>query len=98
MALTDDEKIEILELYGRGYSHRRIADKTNHSETTIRNVIKEAWRAVIKLKDDGLHVERIASQLDYSLAFVSRILRKYEEKNSVLIKWSKIVKKSMNLT
>ncbi len=80
MALTDDEKKEILEPYGRGYSHRRIADRTGHSETTIRNVINEACREVVKLKDDGLQVEQIASQLDYSLAFVSRILRKYEEK------------------
>lgn len=80
MALTDDEKKEILELYGRGYSHRRIADRTDHSETTIRNVINEACREVVKLKDDGLQVEQIASQLDYPLALVSRILRKYEEK------------------
>ena len=50
MELTDDEKKEILALYGRGYSHRRIANKTEHSETTIRNVINEAWREVVKLE------------------------------------------------
>lgn len=78
--LTDDEKKEILELYGRGYSHRKISDRTGHSETTIRNVIDKARREVAKLKDNGLQVEQIASQLDYPLAFVSRILRKHEEK------------------
>ena len=68
------------EPYGRRYSHRRIADKTGHSETTVRNVINDACREVVKLKNEGLQVEQIASQLGYPLAFVSRILRKYEEK------------------
>ena len=80
MSLTDDEKKEVLEPCGRGYSHRRIADRTGHSETTIRNVINEACTEVVKLKDEDLQAEQIASQLDYPLAFVSRILRKYEEK------------------
>ncbi len=47
MALSKDDKKEILELRGRLYSHRKIADRTGHSETTVRMVINEATGQVI---------------------------------------------------
>ena len=78
MALTDDEKKEILRLRGSQYSHGKIADKTSHSETTIRKVINGAKGRVIRLRAEGLQAQQIASQLDYPLAFVSNVIDEQE--------------------
>ncbi len=86
MALTFDEKKEILELYGRGYSQGKIADRTGHSPTTIRNVINEAAEEVVKLKAEGLEREQIAVQLDYPLAFIDIALKKHGEKQEGEVK------------
>jgi len=77
--LTKDDKKQILELRTRGYSHRKIATITDHSENTVRDVIKEAEEQVIRLAATRLEADQIASQLDYPLVFVSLILRKHED-------------------
>jgi len=74
MALTHDENKEILELRGRGYSLRKISDKTGHSENTIRGVIAESEERATELATKGLEAEQIASQLDYPLPFVRNVI------------------------
>ena len=86
MALTFDEKKEILELYGREYSQGKIGDKTGHSPTTIRKVINEAAEEVFKLKAEGLEPGQIGLQLDYPLAFIDIALKKHEEKQKEEVK------------
>jgi len=86
MALTFDEKKEILELYGRGYSQGKIRDRTGHSPTTIRKVIDEAAEEVVKLKAGGFEPEQIALQLDYPLAFIDIALKKHERKQKEEVK------------
>ena len=80
MALTNDEITEILELYGRGYSGRKIANKTLHSEVTVFKVIRIASEAVVQLLEKRKDVDEIASQLGYPLAFVNLEFKKHEEK------------------
>ena len=80
MALTKDEIREILELYGNGYSGRKIADKTEHSEVTIYKLIRLAKKRVINLQEEGLEAEQIASRLECPLACVRSALENYEEK------------------
>jgi len=86
MALTNDEIREILELSARGYSGRKIAGKTEHSEVTIYKVIHMAIEAVIKLKEEGKETDEIAAQLDYPPAFVNVALGKYEESQKEEVK------------
>jgi hypothetical protein len=74
MALTHDEIREILELRAKGYSHRKIADKTSHSDATVGKVIREVTRQVITLADQGLTAEDIEKQLNYPLAFVASVI------------------------
>lgn len=73
MALTNDDKNEILEQYGKGYSHRKIADKTGHSETTIRKEIKIARQRVGPLFAQSLAARQIAKQTAYPIEFISRL-------------------------
>ncbi|GAG29605.1 unnamed protein product, partial [marine sediment metagenome] len=75
MALTNDEINEILELYGRGYSGRKIADKTEHSPITIYYHIRQAKKSVTGLIDKSMNVDKILSQLDYPNLFVNRVVR-----------------------
>ncbi len=62
MALTYEEISEILKLRGDGYSIRKIADKTGHSEATIVKAIAEAREQVIKLLAEGLGKDEIAGR------------------------------------
>ena len=75
MALTNDEINEILELYGRGYSGRKIAEKTGHSDVTVYSYIHQAKEQVTKLIKDGMDTDQILSQLDYPVSFVNRVIR-----------------------
>lgn len=88
MALTPDEKRGILELCGKGYSYRKIYEKTKHSETTITKVIREAEGQVVRLRVEGLGAEQIASQLEYPLAFVSNVV---DEQDTMLHKTRKVL-------
>ena len=78
MALTVDETKEILELRGRSYSYRKIAEKTGHSENTVRKVIVQAEERVKSLAVGGLTGEQITSQLDYPLMFVASVIEKWQ--------------------
>ena len=81
MALSKDDKKEILELRGRLYSHRKIADRTEHSETTVRMVINEAMCKVIALVSDHLALDKIAERLGYPLTFVETVVAKLQTKS-----------------
>lgn len=93
MALTSNDKKEILALKGQNYSDRKIASKTGHSETTIRKVMKEARGKIAGLHDIG--AEKIAERLGYPLEFVQLTMEKEkqvdriepEEKSDVLATW-----------
>lgn len=74
MALTDDEINEILEFHGRGYSGRKIADKTEHSSVTIYYHIRRAKERVINLITEGMDTEQVLSQLGYPVSFVNRVI------------------------
>lgn len=80
MALTDDEKKSILELKGRSFSERKIADRSKHAEASIRKVIRQAAERVIELEGQGLKSDRIAKQLEYPHRFVSWVLAKRQAK------------------
>lgn len=58
MALTNDEINEILELYGRGYSGRKIAGQTGHSEVTIYKVVRLAKERVTDLITEGMDTDQ----------------------------------------
>lgn len=73
MALTQDDKSEILKLVASGYSRRKIADKRGHSETTIRDVIRKAEAQILNLRAEGLDDERIATELACPISFVTRV-------------------------
>lgn len=75
MALTNNEINEILELYGRSYSGRKIADKTEHSPVTIYYHIHQARERVINLITEGMDTAQILSQLGYPDLFVNRVIR-----------------------
>lgn len=81
MALSEDDKKEILELRGRSYSHRKIADRTSHSETTVRTVINEATAKVIALVSEHLALDKIAERLDYPLTFVEKVVAELQTKS-----------------
>lgn len=89
MALTNDDKREILELYGRGYSGRKIATKTGHSEVTVYKVIRLAKERIINVIEKGWRADQISSQLDYPESFVNRVIaesnveHKEEEKDEL---------------
>jgi len=93
MALTFDDKKQILALKSQNYSDRKIAIKTGHSETTVRKVIKEAQGKIAALHDMG--AEKIAERLGYPLEFVKLAMEKEkqlgtikrEEKSDVLATW-----------
>ena len=74
MALTHDEIREILELYGKGYSGRKIANKTQHSEVTIYKLIRLAKKRALNLRGEGMKADQIANQLDYPESFVNRVI------------------------
>jgi len=78
MALSKDEKKEILELRGRLYSHRKIADRTSRSENTVRKVIKEASEQVIVLASKDLAADKIAERLDFPLTFVDEVVAEWQ--------------------
>lgn len=78
MALTHDEKKEILEWRGKQYSLVKTADKTGHSETTVRKVIREAETQVSRLRAKGLGAKEIASDLDIPFPFVSNTIDKWD--------------------
>ena len=75
MALTNDEINEILELYGRNYSGRKIAEKTEHSDVTVYSYIHQAKERVSNLIIEGMDADQIVSQLNYPYVFVDRIMR-----------------------
>ena len=75
MALTNDEINEILELYGRSYSGRKIAEKTEHSDVTVYSYIHQAKERVSNLIIEGMDAGQIVSQLNYPHVFVDRIMR-----------------------
>ena len=75
MALTNDEINEILELYGRGYSGRKIAGKTIHSEVTVYYHIRRAKKRVTDLIAESIDADQIVSQLDYPVSFVNHVIR-----------------------
>lgn len=81
MALTSKDKKQILALRGEGYSDRKIASKTSHSETTIRKVIEEARGKIAGLH--GIGAEKIAEQLDYPLDFVQLTIEKDKQLNTI---------------
>jgi len=80
VALTRDEKMVILELYGRGYSHSKISEKKEYSELTVRRVVQSAAKEVQGLNIIGTPVEQIATQQGYSLDFVKVAIEKYGTK------------------
>ena len=75
MALTNDGINEILELYVRGHSGRKIADKTEHSPVTIYYHIRQAKERVTSLIVQGMGTDQILSQLDYPVSFVNRVIK-----------------------
>ena len=81
MALTFDDKKQILALKSQNYSDRKIASKTGHSETTIRKVIEETRRKIADLHDIG--AEKIAERLGYPLEFVKLIMEKNKQPNTI---------------
>jgi hypothetical protein len=94
MALTFDDKKQILGLKGQNYSDRKIASKTGHSETTVRKVIDEAREKILSLGNTG--ADKIAEQLSYPLEFVKLMIErekkldavKPEGKSDVLATWN----------
>lgn len=94
MALTSNDKRQILALKGEGYSDRKIASKTGHSETTIRKVIKEVRGKIAGLHDIG--ADKSAEQLGYPLDFVQLTMEKDKQlntmkpevKSNILADWS----------
>ena len=80
MALTIDEKKEILALYGKGYSQRKIVDKLGYSERTVGNVIRRAAEEIMRLKSQGMSAEQIATRMDYTIAFVEIAIKNYGDK------------------
>jgi len=78
MALTHDEENEILELYARGYSGRKIAGKSDHSEVTVYKIIRLARERVANLIEEGRNVDQITGQLDYPDLFVNHVIRESE--------------------
>lgn len=80
MALTHDEIIEILGLYARGYSGRKIAAMKGYSEVTIYGHVRLAKKRVFQLKETSMEAEQIAVRLDYPLTFVTLVLEEYEGK------------------
>jgi hypothetical protein len=81
MALSKDDKEEIIELRGRGYSYRKIADRTGHCENTARAVVNEATEQVVALFSDNLELDKIAERLGYSLAFVEMVVAELQTKS-----------------
>ena len=81
MALTSNDKKQIVALKGQNYSDRKIASKTGHSETTIRKVIEEARGKIVGLNDIG--ADKIAEQLDYPLEFVKLTMEKEKQLNTI---------------
>lgn len=79
MALTNDDKRQIWGLYGQGYSYRKIWEKTDFRELTVRKYVNELSKQVFILREEGLEAEQIAGRLECSLAAVNRALKKYEE-------------------
>ncbi len=75
MALTHDEIREILELYGKGYSGRKIANKTQHSEVTIYKLIRLAKKRALNLRGEGMKADQIANQLDYPESLENRVMK-----------------------
>lgn len=82
MALSKDDKEEIIELRGRGYSYRKIADRTGHSDTTVRAVVNEATEQVVALFSDNLELDKIAERLGYPLAFVEMVVAESKTKST----------------
>ena len=82
MALTNDGINEILELYVRGHSGRKIADKTEHSPVTIYYHIRQAKERVTSLIVQGMGTDQILSQLDYPVSFVNRVIKETDS-NSI---------------
>jgi len=89
MALTNDEIREILELYSKRYSGRKIANKILRSEVTIYKLIRLAKERVTNLIDEGKEADQTANQLDYPESFVNRVIeesdaeQKEEEKGAL---------------
>jgi predicted transcriptional regulator/lambda repressor-like predicted transcriptional regulator len=86
MALTVDETKEILELRARSYSYRKIADKTGHSENTIRKVLMQAVEQAKGLAAKGLKTDQIASQLGYPSLFVSNVIEQRQTRQKKVTK------------
>jgi transposase len=80
MTLSSDDEKEILELRGRRYSHRKIVDRTGHSESTVRKYIDKAKKAVIEHNVKGLGAKKIAERLDYPLNFVDYVITEWKKK------------------
>lgn len=82
MALTEEDKNEILELAGKGYSYRKITGKTGHGEKTVGKVVKKARREVIDLVAQDFDAEKIAKQLGFPLNFVNSAIEKWKSKQT----------------
>lgn len=77
--LTSDDIKQILELYAKEYSNRKIWEKTGFRDNTIRKYISKFIEKVFLLKEEGLDEEQIASRLDCPVEGVYRALKKYEK-------------------
>lgn len=83
---------EVYRLYKAGYNKREIADSTGYSESyvdvlirkmkprTERKLVGEADKArIIKLRKEGLTIQKIADEIGFSAAAVQRCLKIQKE-------------------